>query len=303
MDIKNSEIFKKRELSELISDSINFYMQEAKPLLKLVFSYIWPYLIFKTIFAHYYGSYLMFEASYYSNIFQLISQGPSKLLGFILILKLIDATLFILIITLVGLYIKTLASKGFVEKKDIGPELKKKFFKILASNYVILFILLFSFLLILPGIYLFVVFSIVPFILIFENISIEKAIRKSIQMIKGKWWNSFGAFLVVLLIYFIFTLIVSFIIRKLFVLLIFFPLVYSFSSLLIDFLYAFAVVFPIILAGMLYTSLIVSNNAQEIKQKQKTLVEEDTSSELKDKDKQKNRFLDNNEDDKFKRKH
>jgi len=327
MDINKSDIFKRREFSELISDTLNFYIREAKSLFKFIFKYILLFIIVKSLVAHNYAYVFYFEYENFPNFFELLRYGSGELIGFVLILKLIDFLQYTMLIVVIGTYVKLYAQTGIVEKKDIGQEIKTVFFKILGSNALIVIILSFSLIaLILPALYLFVIFSIVPFIIIFEDLSIGKAISKSLRVFKGNWWKSFGAFLVISLIYFIFTLIVSLIFPRLFMSFGFIPFVFIISSLATGILYAFATALPILLAVTLYTSsahlgetqIKTPKKKQSIKRKkdkQKTrenpaetkkpdsLHEDDEWANIENKEEQKNRFLDDNETDRFKSKY
>lgn len=50
--------------------------------------------------------------------------------------------------------------------------------------------------LIIPGIYLMVATSLATFIYLFEDASVSDAFSKSFQLIKGKWWSTFGLMIV-----------------------------------------------------------------------------------------------------------
>ncbi len=326
MDINKSDIFKQREFPELISDTINFYIREAKNLFKFIFKYVLLFIIVKSLIAHYFSYLFYFEYENYPNFFELLRYGSVKLVGFVLILKAIDVLQYTMLIVVVGAYVKLNVTTGIVDKKDISQEIKLMFFKILGSNVLIILILALSLVaLVLPALYLFVVFSIVPFIIIFEEKSVKEALTKSLRVFKGNWWKSFGAYLVVSLIYFIFTLIVSLIFPRFFMSFGFVPFLFIVSSLAIGILYAFATALPILLAVILYTTYAYKEEIQSKTQKKqsvkkkkekpklrekltetkkpKPLYKDDDRTNKQDEDEQKNRFLDNNETDRFKSKY
>lgn len=319
MEINKSDLFKQREFSELISDTINFYIREAKSLFKYIFKYIVLFLVVKSLVANYYAYIFTLEYETYPNLFELLRFGSGEMIRFVLILKFIDFLQYTMLIVVIGAYVKLYISNGIVEKKDLGREIKTLFLKITASNFLIGTIILLSLIaLVLPAIYLSVVFSIVPIIIIFEKISVGKAVSKSLQMFKGNWWKSFGAFLVISLMYLIFSLIISLIFSRFFLLFRFIPFVMILSSVFSGTLYAFASALPVFLAVILYTSLVGQETSNKTTKNQSVKTGKEKHTETKNKEilhkdeerenlqndgEPKNRFLDDNETNRFKPKY
>ena len=93
----------------------------------------------------------------------------------------------------------------YKEKGSIAPTVlevwgyfKYFFFRVFFANILMLIAFFIGiFLCLLPGIYLFVVFSMVIPIMVFENASIEFSFKKAFRIIKGNWWLSLGVMLVI----------------------------------------------------------------------------------------------------------
>lgn len=73
----------------------------------------------------------------------------------------------------------------------------QKIVRILVANIITGIMILFaSFLLIIPGIYLLVALTFVQVIVIVEDVPVFKSISRSMALIKGKWWSTFGLIIV-----------------------------------------------------------------------------------------------------------
>lgn len=59
----------------------------------------------------------------------------------------------------------------------------------------------------LPGIFLFVAFSMMFVIMIFEDVNLVQAMSRSLKLIRGKWWSTFGILVVVWIIQFAITMV------------------------------------------------------------------------------------------------
>lgn len=73
----------------------------------------------------------------------------------------------------------------------------QKIGKILVSSIIIAIMVGFGFLLVvIPGIYLMVAVTFVQVIILVEDVPVFKSISRSISLIKGKWWSTFGLIVV-----------------------------------------------------------------------------------------------------------
>lgn len=82
--------------------------------------------------------------------------------------------------------------------RDITPgqvfrRASQKIVKIILSSIIIAIMVTFGFvLLVIPGIYLVVALTFVQAIILVEDAPVFKSISRSISLIKGKWWSTFG---------------------------------------------------------------------------------------------------------------
>jgi len=90
--------------------------------------------------------------------------------------------------------------------RDITPgqvlnRASKKIVKILVANIVTaIMIIIAFFLVVVPGIYMVVALTFVQFIIIVEDVPVFKSISRSMALIKGKWWSTFGLVFVMSLV-------------------------------------------------------------------------------------------------------
>ena len=95
----------------------------------------------------------------------------------------------------ISLYVSK--GKGNFTKNDVGELLKKNLWKVFGAGILVYIMAVIGFLLFyIPGIYLAVATIFVFLIIIYENKSATESISRSFEIIKGKWWQTFGLILV-----------------------------------------------------------------------------------------------------------
>jgi len=95
-------------------------------------------------------------------------------------------------------------------EKDIFKETKKWFWPYLGLTLLTsVFVLLWTCLLIIPGIIFSIFYSLAAYVLFFEDKRGMAAIRRSVQLIKKYWWAVFGRFLLLGLVMWVFTVLLS----------------------------------------------------------------------------------------------
>ncbi len=193
-------IFKNRDFGELISDSISFFVQEIKPLLKTLLFILGPFILLTSILGVIFNVGIGNQVTQIINIFkentnniQQANQGGSLFIGLISIFQNI------MLYTVTGIYVKLYAEKGKnnFDIADVWTGVKSVFWNVLGGQFLAGIIIVGGLLLlIIPAIYLGTVVSIVFAIIIFENIGAGSAISRSFELMKGNWWKSFGAYIV-----------------------------------------------------------------------------------------------------------
>jgi hypothetical protein len=187
------ELNRVRTFSEIIEDSIQFFKQTWKPLLKAYFTICGFFL----------------AASFIVGIFNTAStlqhtaRGES-IFTFTYFMSLLFGLLDYLLITLTTLcFIALYKEKGNEPPTvaEVWSYIKFYFFRILGSS-IALFALICAGAVccIIPGIYLGVVFSLTLPIMVMENTTLSYAFNRSFQLIKDNWWFTFGVGFVIQII-------------------------------------------------------------------------------------------------------
>ncbi|MHB8903701.1 MAG: hypothetical protein ACYC40_01175 [Patescibacteria group bacterium] len=135
-----------------------------------------------------------------------------------LLLAIPFAVLFVFL-ALVAIYFAIRSYIGMfllVKKNYIGNELeifketKKYFWSYLwLSVLTTIFILLWTLLLIIPGLIFSIFYSFAVYAFFFEDLKGMAAIKRSISLVKNYWWAVFGRFIVIAFLLWIFTMIIS----------------------------------------------------------------------------------------------
>jgi hypothetical protein len=174
-----------RQFGEIIEDSIQFFKQNWKPLLKAYFTICGFFLL----------------ASLLVSVFNQVETEQHKAAGesaftFTYFAALTFEFLNFLAITLTTLsYISIYKVKedGAPTVEEVWSYFKYYFFRTLGS-YIALgaFICAATLCCILPGVYLSVVFALVFPVMIIEDTTLGYAFNRSFQLIKKNWWSMFG---------------------------------------------------------------------------------------------------------------
>lgn len=200
------EFRKTRDFGAVINDSLDFIRKEFKRLGKTILIYVLPFFVFTGILLVY------FQTSVYNTI--LNGSDSDSILkvyeGMIpsYIAMLLNYTVLTAVIyQYINFYRKT---QGNFSAEQLWPGVLKialKMFGVYLVSFVIVVIA--SMFLLVPGIYLGVVFSFFPAAIIFEERSFGNAMSRCFNVIKDNWWRTFGIIFVGGLIVYIFSIIVS----------------------------------------------------------------------------------------------
>jgi hypothetical protein len=187
------ELSQIRNLGEIIDDSILFFKQTWKPLLKSYFT-ISGFFLFAGVIISVFNQ---------TKIFQLQQQGES----------IFSATYFLTIffylvnfifISLTGLSFITLyheKGKEAPSVEEVWGYVKYYFLRVFGSSLLLTALWVVGiFLCILPGIYFMPVFLLIITIIVFENATLGYAFNRAFQLIRDRWWQMFGTLMVMGLI-------------------------------------------------------------------------------------------------------
>lgn len=189
---KEIEFRKKRELSEIISDSFLFIKQEYKPISKLIFTYVLPFLILYGIVQVYFQMKVIGNIDLSNPDSMMANIGPIYLNLFIFSLFgiFVQSLLIGTFYSYLEIYIKK--GKGNFELSEITPLLFSNGLLALSASLVLFIVVIFgTFMFIIPGIYFANTFSLVIIIFMFEKKGLGNAFSRSWILVKSQWWNTF----------------------------------------------------------------------------------------------------------------
>jgi len=191
-----------RDFNALISHTFDFVKQEFKPLGRALLTYAGPFILVTAFLAATYQNGLYSDPDTFNSSNPLaIYKNIFSTKYFLLILGSIvsNAVLILVVYSYVLLYVNK--GKGGFEQDDIwkmvGGYFVPVFFMLIVLSFIIGFATIFF---IVPGVYLFVIFSLVIYAKIAEGLSFGGAINRSVYLIKDNWWFSFGVLIVIYLI-------------------------------------------------------------------------------------------------------
>lgn len=213
----NIKIFQQRDFGELISAPITFFIKEFKKIFVTLLIFIGPFIVFNLILTRSLG------AAFSQDIFNTLRYGDLTSVSFfsfeIILLYILSILQTAVLYTVLAIYIKLYrihGSEGFLIQ-DIWDEFLKRIGQTIAAVFVsAVLIFLGSIFLVIPGIYLAVVFYIFCAVIVFEEIPFSQAFSRVFEVMKGNWWMTFGTFIIMAIIAGIINLIISSVLTMLF---------------------------------------------------------------------------------------
>jgi len=193
---------RERDLGAIITDAFGFIRTEWKQLFTYIFKITWPFLVLSLVVLviYFYAIKGNLDALVNNSVkmgpFALFS-GSSLIYGFFLLIVVL--TIYTLLQLIVSYYVKSyITNKGQANYDEILQGVKAKFWTTLGYLIVTYMIsTLGTFFCILPGIYLFIVFSMGVYIIVFQDKNIGETISHCFVLIKDKWFDTFGVIIVV----------------------------------------------------------------------------------------------------------
>jgi hypothetical protein len=212
----NIELATPRDFGEIINDTFTFIKQNFKPLLKYFFIFCGFFVLVTasitivlqikavSIAGSYYDPNNFNEGNAFTRVFSLL--WGYLVLGLFLVFEYVAVNVTVLcFITLYKQKQNTIPTS-----EEMWGYIKYFYLRILWCTILLyLLIIVGCFLCLIPGIYLSVVFALVPPIMIMENTSFGYAFNKSFRLIKDNWWVTFGVIVVISIILYVLNLAVS----------------------------------------------------------------------------------------------
>ncbi len=216
----------KKGFGDLFSETINEYRKKFLSILNIfLFLYLIPIIVFMVIIVILVV--ILIAGSSFSE-FQITNFSLASITGFatsemsnapaglLIILIPIILILFLALVYFLLLETISILLVGFSKKELLFNEIfrnaRKYFWKYLGLIIVQLIFLLGLFLLlIIPGIIFFVYWIFSNYVLINEKTDIMQSLKRSKEIVKGRWWGVFGYFILIIIIYVGSSIIISFI--------------------------------------------------------------------------------------------
>ena len=195
MSQQKIQLRKLRDFSAKMNATFEFIRLNFLPLLKSIVYLAGPLIILAGIAGGYYQKYAF-------NITEIFGQEYALSEDFLLSLGslLIFSTLAtVMAVTVVNIYVKLYLEKeeGAIEVGEVWAGVKANYFKVLAASVLVFLITtLATLFFIIPGIYVGVILSLVFTVVIIENVSPFEALGRCFELIKEKWWSTFGLIIV-----------------------------------------------------------------------------------------------------------
>lgn len=200
MKDKKNDFFEERDFGNTLGAAINFVIFEIKTFGKLLLIYVFPMFALIQLIQYSLGI-----DNVNANDLTNIKASPK-----FFFINLLNFIAYVMFYSLIVSYIKLYITKGkdSFELKEVWDMAASFFSKVAFSQFLFgLLIALGLVLLIIPAIYFAVVSVFVHMIVIFENKSGARAIARCFEIIKDRWWQTFG-FLILIFIIIIFIIIV-----------------------------------------------------------------------------------------------
>ncbi len=204
------EFKKKRELGEILSDTFAFLRINFKTIFSvLVKTCAVPFILLLVAVGYQsYAASSIFDNFDFSNsnIFKSGNILFSYLLFFIT-LSIFYSSFYGAIMILIKEYAY---NNGNISEQNVVTEFKNQFTKIIGLGFIGFLIILISlFLCVLPVLYFFVPMNLIFSILIFRNKSVGDSLSESFDIIKNEFWITFATYLIIGILLYIVSFIIS----------------------------------------------------------------------------------------------
>lgn len=201
MDTPALNLKRYRDFGQLITDTFIFIKQEHRFLLRVILTYVGPFVLI-TAFAGAWmqsGIFNSLDPENVANPFEIIQNLGFKYALYILAMLVSTTMMMCTVYSYMFLYSKK-GKDGFLQE-DVWEMVKEKFFPILGLLILVgIIVSLGVILCIIPGIYIAVIFSLVVAVNIFENLGVGESMQRSTFLVKEDFWFTLGISIVMSLI-------------------------------------------------------------------------------------------------------
>lgn len=190
---------KQRDLGEIITDTFKFLRQNYKLLFQLIVRIAGPAFLIMALLLGYYS--FMMGKSLLNPFNQDFGNYNSSFFFTIFLLMISFVVFYTLLYNVVFSSIKSyIRHRGRIDEEEVALNAKRNFLSMFGLFTVAGILLFLGFLLIFPGIYLWVPFSLAPAVLLFENHSIGGSLEEAFKIVSKNWWMTFLSLVLIYLL-------------------------------------------------------------------------------------------------------
>ena len=190
---------KQRDLGEIITDTFKFLRQNYKLLFQLIVRIAGPAFLIMALLLGYYS--FMMGKSLLNPFNQDFGNYNSSFFFTIFLLMISFVVFYTLLYNVVFSSIKSyIRHRGRIDEEEVALNAKRNFLSMFGLFTVAGILLFLGFLLIFPGIYLWVPFSLAPAVLLFENRSIGGSLEEAFKIVSKNWWMTFLSLVLIYLL-------------------------------------------------------------------------------------------------------
>ncbi len=190
---------KQRDLGEIITDTFKFLRQNYKLLFRLIAGIAGPAFLIMALLLGYYS--FMMGKSLINPFNQNFDNYNTSFFLTIFLLLISFIVFYALLYNVVFTFIKSyIRNRGHIDEDEVALNAKKNFTSMFGLFLVVGIFLFFGFLLIIPGIYLWVPLSLAPAVLLFENRGIGGSLEEVFRIVSKNWWMTFLSLVLIYLL-------------------------------------------------------------------------------------------------------
>ncbi|MAP80858.1 MAG: hypothetical protein CL526_07190 [Aequorivita sp.] len=202
-------IFKKqREVGTILTDIFKFIRQNWKLLFELILKIAGPALLLVL------GGFIFYLQTFVGangmvDTFEMVETMTTTMVLSLFLLMIVGVLYYSVLNAVVLHFIKSyIKNNGVVSRDEVNQGVRDDFWRLLGTSFIVAILgFLGAMLCILPGIYLWVVFSTALAIVVFERKDIGETLSYCFKLIKGEWWITFATLFVTGLLYYFINII------------------------------------------------------------------------------------------------
>lgn len=194
---------KQRELGQIISVTFEFIRENYKNLFSLLVKFAGPAFLLMV------AALIFYSYSVPNNIMEIMDFSSGNFLIGFFILAVTLVVFYASLYTTIFHYIRSyIDNQGNVEESEVRAGFKNDFGKMILLLTITGILMIVGFILLLiPGIYLMVPFSIAGAIMVFKQTSLSDTISYSFSLIKNNWWMTFITLIVMGMLVYVISLV------------------------------------------------------------------------------------------------